>query len=181
MDRTILVLLGTLTGIASPVRSRAQDTVVATSPTILAFSGQAQRFLALQYRAFATEFMGCLLGEVRGDTVLIERIAPADVDPAQSTAARVMPQQTCEAAGWGSTLGLIHGHPTGERCWYFFPGTSVPTSDGYSFLLGSYSVDAIMCGDRVVWRPQSAATRDHAFGNAGGDANHSPDLGRSLT
>ncbi len=160
MDRTILVLLGTLTGLASPMRSTAQDTVVATSPTILAFSGQAQRFLALQYRAFATEFLGCLLGEVRGDTVLIERIAPADVDPAQSTATHVVPQQTCEAAGWGSTLGLIHSHPTGERCWYFFPGTSVPTSDGYSFLLGSYTVDAIMCGDRVVWVARNQPQRE---------------------
>lgn len=114
MDRTLLVLLGALTGIASPVRSRAQDSAIATRPTILAFSGQAQRFLALEYRAFATEFLGCLLGEVRSDTVLIERIAPADVDPAQSTATHVVPQQTCEAAGWGSTLGLIHSHPTGE-------------------------------------------------------------------
>jgi len=160
MDRTILVLLGTLTGIASPVRSRAQDSVVATSPTILALSGQAQRFLALQYRAFATEFMGCLLGEVRGDTVVIERIAPADVDPAQSTATRVVPQQTCEAAGWGSTVGVIHSHPSGERCWYFFPGTSVPTSDEYSFLLGSHCVDAIMCGDRVVWVARNQPQRE---------------------
>lgn len=143
MNRTTLVLLGVVTGIASPVPTRAQDTLV--------FSGQAQRFLALQYRASAPEFMGCMLGEVRGDTVVVERIAPADVDPAQSTATHVVPRDTCEAAGWGSALGFIHSHPTGDRCWYFFPGTAVPTSDGYSFLLGSYAVDAIMCGDRVVW------------------------------
>jgi len=162
MDRTILVVLGALTGIANPARSSAQASAITAHPMLLSFSGQAQRFLALQYRAFATEFMGCLLGEVRGDTVLVERIAPADVDPAQSTATHVVPQQTCEAAGWGSTLGLIHSHPTGEHCWYFFPGTSVPTSDEYSFLLGSYSVDAIMCGDRVVWvarnQPQQEIT-----------------------
>lgn len=159
MDRTILALLGTLTGIATPVRSMAQDTAI-TTPRILAVSAQAQRFLALEYRAFATEFLGCLLGEIRGDTVFVERIAPADVDPAQSTATHVVPQQTCEAAGWGATLGLIHSHPTGERCWYFFPGTSVPTSDGYSFLRGSYAVDAIMCGDHVVWIGRNQPQRE---------------------
>ena len=163
MDRTLVVLLAALTGIASPVRTRAQDSAITTRPTILAFSPQAQRFLALEYRAFATEFLGCLLGEVRGDTVLVERIAPADVDPAQSTATHVVPRQTCEAAGWGSTLGLIHSHPTGERCWYFFPGTSLRTSDVYSFLLGSHSVDAIMCGDRVVWVARNQSQQEIAL------------------
>jgi hypothetical protein len=46
---------------------------------------------------------------------------------------------------------MIHSHPTGERCWYFFPGTEVGSSDAQSFARQPYSVDAIMCGDRVVW------------------------------
>ena len=46
---------------------------------------------------------------------------------------------------------MIHSHPTGERCWYFFPGTQVASSDGQSFLRQPYPVDAIMCGDNVVW------------------------------
>jgi len=117
----------------------------------LILSDQARRYLALQYRSFPTEFKGCMIGEVRGNAVLVSRIAPADVDPAQSTATAVLPKQTCEDAGWKETVGMIHSHPTGERCWYFFPGTQVPSSDAESFGRQPYPVDAIMCGDRVVW------------------------------
>lgn len=145
------MFLGGLAVMSNAATAGAQDVAVRDAPAVLILSSQAQRFLALQYRSLPTEFLGCMVGEVRGDTILIERVAPADVDPAQSTTTWVVPEQTCEAAGWTSTIGMIHSHPTGERCWYFFPGTAVPTSDGYSFLRGPYSVDAIMCGDRVVW------------------------------
>lgn len=117
----------------------------------LIFSDQARRYLALQYRGYPTEFMGCMIGELRGNAVLVNRIAPADVDPAQSTATTVLPKQTCEDAGWKGTVGMIHSHPSGERCWYYFPGTQVPSSDAESFGRQPYPVDAIMCGDRVVW------------------------------
>src|SRR5690242_1471805 len=90
----------------------------------LILSEQARRYLALQYRSYPTEFMGCMIGEVRGNAVLVSRIAPADVDPTQSTATTVIPKQTCEDAGWNGTVGMIHSHPTGERCWYYFPGRS---------------------------------------------------------
>jgi hypothetical protein len=40
---------------------------------------------------------------------------------------------------------------SGLRCWYFFPGTSVPTSDAETFARTSHPPDAIRCGDRVVW------------------------------
>jgi hypothetical protein len=89
----------------------------------LVLSGQAQRFLALQYRSFSTEFMGCLIGTASGGTVRVERIAPADVEPAQSAATHVVSKQSCEQAGWPGTVGMIHSHPGGERCWYYFPGT----------------------------------------------------------
>jgi hypothetical protein len=46
---------------------------------------------------------------------------------------------------------VIHTHPTGERCWYLFPSTSVASSDAASFASSPYPVDAIMCGDYVVW------------------------------
>jgi hypothetical protein len=62
-----------------------------------------------------------------------------------------VPRQTCEEAGWTGTVGTIHSHPSGERCWYFFPGTQVASSDAASFLRQRYPVDAIMCGDQVVW------------------------------
>src|SRR6266700_203310 len=99
----------------------------------LVLSDQARRFLSLQYKSFATEFMGCMIGEVRGQTVVVSRIAPADVEPAQSAATHVVPKESCESAGWTGTVGMIHSHPTGERCWYFFPGTQVASSDGVSF------------------------------------------------
>jgi len=117
----------------------------------LILSDQARRYLALQYRSYSTEFMGCMIGETRGSAVVVRRIAPADVEPTHSTATRVVPHQTCEDAGWSGTVGMIHSHPGGERCWYFFPGTQVASSDGQSFAGQPYPVDAIMCGDHVVW------------------------------
>jgi len=48
-------------------------------------------------------------------------------------------------------VGVIHSHPGGERCFYYFPGTQVAISDAASFGLQSYPVDAIMCGDSIVW------------------------------
>jgi uncharacterized cupin superfamily protein len=120
-------------------------------PEVLVLSNQARRVLALQYRPSPTELMGCMIGEIRGDTVTVERIAPADVDPSHSTATHVVPDRTCEQAGWAGTVGTIHTHPTAERCWYFFPGTQVVTSDGQSFMGNPYPVDAILCGNQVVW------------------------------
>src|SRR2546422_7424540 len=38
-----------------------------------------------------------------GNAVLVRRIAPADVEPAQSTATHVVPKQSCEDAGWMGT------------------------------------------------------------------------------
>jgi len=139
---------------ATPTATGARTPLPASAPsaaTAFALSDQARRFLALQYRSYLTEFMGCMIGAVRGDTVVVERIAPADVEPAQSTATWVVPKQTCEGAGWGAVVGMIHNHVAGQRCWYFFPGTSVPSSDAEVFARTRYPVDAIMCGNRVVW------------------------------
>jgi hypothetical protein len=117
----------------------------------LILSEQARRYLELQYRSYATEFMGCMIGTVARGAVLVQRIAPADVEPSRSTPTRVMPTQSCEAAGWSGTVGVVHSHPAGQNCWYLFPGTVVPTSDAASFQLQPYPVDAIMCGDHLVW------------------------------
>src|SRR5213082_1554532 len=117
----------------------------------LIVSDQARRYLLLQYRAYPTEIMGCMIGEIHGNAVIVRRIAPADVEPGHSTETTVVPKQTCEDAGWAGTVGVIHSHPQGERCWYFFPGTQVATSDAQSFGRQPYPVDGIMCGDRVVW------------------------------
>ncbi len=125
----------------------------------LVLSDQARRYLTLQYRSYPTEFMGCMLGEFRGHSVVVWRIAPADVEPAQSARTHVVPKQSCEEAGWSGTVGMIHSHPDGQNCWYAFPGTSVLTSDGQSFVHQPYPVDAIMCGDRVVWISRDMAER----------------------
>ena len=117
----------------------------------LILSDQARRYLSLQYRSYPTEFLGCLIGEIHGNAVIVRRIAPADVEPGHSTATGVVPEQTCEDAGWAGTVGMIHSHPDGQRCWYYFPGTRVPSSDAHSFARQAYPVDAIMCGNRVAW------------------------------
>lgn len=129
----------------------AAETPASRTATVFALSEQARRFLVLQYQSFRTEFLGCMIGAMHGDTAVVERIAPADVEPAQSTATWVVPTQTCEGAGWRTVLGTIHSHIGGLRCWYFFPGTRVPSSDAETFARTPYAVDAIMCGDRVVW------------------------------
>lgn len=134
----------------------------------LVLSDQARRFLVLQYRSYATEFMGCLIGDLHGSTVVVRRIAPADVEPTHSTATRVVPTQSCEDAGWSATVGMIHSHPDAERCWYFFPTTQVLSSDGQSFVQQPYPVDAIMCGDHVVWI--SRDMRERQLGPLTGDA-----------
>ena len=136
-------------------------------PLALLLSDQARRFLALQYRSFPTEFMGCMIGEVHDSVAHIERIAPADVEPSHSTASWVVPKQTCESAGWTGTVGMIHSHPDGVRCWYFFPGTQVLSSDGQSFLRSPYALDAIMCGDRVVWIARDLVQRQVALAETG--------------
>jgi hypothetical protein len=136
---------------ATIVSAAVQELPAATPARVLTLSDQARRFLALQSASTGVEFLGCMIGEIRGGAVWVDRIAPADVAPSQATATWVVPTRTCEQAGWGGTVGMIHSHPTGDRCWYYFPGTQVPTSDGHSFLHGPYPVDAILCGARVVW------------------------------
>jgi len=142
-------------GLAALVALRPPDTGhLAGTPhpaVSVLLSAQARRYLTLQWRSYSTEFMGCMIGEVSGRTVVVRRIAPADVDPAQSTQTHVLPRATCEATGWNGTVGIIHSHPSGERCFYYFPGTQVASSDAQSFARQVYAVDAIMCGDSVVW------------------------------
>jgi hypothetical protein len=134
----------------------------------LILSDQARRYLSLQYRSYPTEFMGCMIGEIHGNAVIVRRIAPADVEPGHSTATRVVPEQTCEDAGWAGTVGMIHSHPDGQRCWYYFPGTRVASSDAHSFARQAYPVDAIMCGNRVVWLSRDMVQQQVPLSDPGG-------------
>src|SRR5438552_18174278 len=78
-------------------------------------------------------------------------------------------------AGWTGTVGMIHSHPTAERCWYYFPGTQVPTSDAQSFIRTPYAVDAIMCGAKVVWIGPDMVQREFALvGSEGGGPGLEP-------
>src|SRR2546426_5253486 len=131
---------------------------VSMTARALVVSDQARRYLTLAYGS-PTEFMGCMIGQVHGPVVFVQRIAPADVDPAHSTQTHVLPRQTCEEAGWVGTVGMIHSHPGGGRCFYYFPGTQVATSDAESFARQPYPVDAIMCGDSIVWIGRDRAER----------------------
>jgi hypothetical protein len=155
----LLVLLALQPEPARPGEAGARAGSTVDPARVLILSEQARRYLTLQYRSFATEFIGCMLGEVRGRSVIVRRIAPADVDPSASAPTHVVPKETCEGAGWTGTVGMIHSHPGGERCWYYFPSTAVATSDGQSFLRQPYPVDAIMCGDRVVWISRDLSER----------------------
>ncbi len=146
-----LALLIALEAASPRLASLTEARTTAHAGEVLVLSDQARRFLLLQYQAYPTEFMGCMVGEVEGNAVLVQRIAPADVDPAASKATHVVPKTTCETAGWPHTVGVIHSHPGAQKCWYYFPGTEVATSDQQSFLQQPYPVDAIMCGTAVVW------------------------------
>ena len=130
---------------------------VSLTARALVVSDQARRYLRLAYGSYPTEFLGCMIGQVVGPVVFVQRIAPADVDSGHSTRTEVRPRQTCEEAGWPGTVGMIHSHPGGVRCFYYFPGTVVASSDAASFARQPYAVDAIMCGDSIVW-----IARDHA-------------------
>jgi len=138
---------------APPIRASSGRAAAAASIPVhaLVLSEQARRYLELQYRSYPTEFMGCMIGTIERGAVVVQRIAPADVEPSRSTRTRVLPTQSCEAAGWSGTVGVVHSHPDGQNCWYHFPGTFVGTSDAASFGMQPYAVDAIMCGDHVVW------------------------------
>src|SRR5438045_5802295 len=127
-----------------PARFSAVAATRVSHARALVLSEQARRYLVLQFRSFPTEFMGCMIGEMHGNAVIVHRIAPADVDPKQSTATRVVPNQTCEDAGWTGTVGVIHSHPSGERSCYFFPRTQRATWDAQSVGGQPYAVDGIM-------------------------------------
>ena len=145
----LMVLLALQPEPAGPIEAASNR--VGSHARALILSEQARRYLSLQYRSYHTEFMGCMIGEIHGNAVIVRRIAPADVEPGHSTPTRVVPEQTCEDAGWAGTVGMIHSHPDGQRCWYYFPGTRVASSDAHSLARQAYPVDAIMCGNRVVW------------------------------
>src|SRR5947207_6559513 len=73
---------------AQPIEPAGAGTGGAARTLVL--SDQARRYLALQYRADPTEFLGCMIGEPRGRSGVVWRSAPAGLGPAHSTPTRVV-------------------------------------------------------------------------------------------
>src|SRR5947207_2733308 len=87
--RAVVATAGLITLLAlqpEPARFSAVAATRVSHARALVLSEQARRYLVLQFRSFPTEFMGCMIGEMHGNAVIVHRIAPADVDPKQSTA-----------------------------------------------------------------------------------------------
>src|SRR5207249_11230110 len=55
----------------------------------LVLSSQARGYLALKYRSYPTEVMGCMIGEVGGSAGLVRWFAPVDVAAVQGAARHV--------------------------------------------------------------------------------------------
>jgi len=107
--------------------------------------GPAARAALAAFAASPTERLGCLLGSVDGATVRVDSVSATDDSAA--TATRVVARAPCPP----EAVGRVHSHPGAERCWYWFPGTQVETSDAVSFRRGGYPVDAIVCGPTLVY------------------------------
>src|SRR2546425_6073009 len=72
--RVVAAGLAGLAALPAPRAAGQAPTLLAAAqpgeaPRMLILSDQARRFLAL-YRAFPTEFMGCMIGEVRGRAIV---------------------------------------------------------------------------------------------------------------
>ena len=149
----------------------APDTVPVGIVRVVAFAPRVLRFLALQFYHYSDEFGACLLGEQRGDTLVVTRADPADVDPTDLTPTTVTWWRPCSQSAPGS-VGMIHSHLQGAACYFKLPprppgririqlgGDSLWTQDAvYFFERPALSVTAIMCGDQILWMGRDSVTR----------------------
>lgn len=98
------------------------------------------------------EQIGCLLGTVVGDSLNVEEVRPLAVQEWPSEFGEIRHTTTVARAECPhGSLGRVHNHPGGQRCWYQFPGTMVPTSDGVVASRTPFTIDAIVCGHKLVW------------------------------
>src|SRR5213082_525524 len=89
--RAVVATAGLITLLAlqpEPARFSAVAATRVSHVRALVLSEQARRYLVMQFRSSPPEFMGCMIGEMHGNAVIVHRIAPADVDPKQSTETR---------------------------------------------------------------------------------------------
>src|SRR5919109_1042015 len=122
-------MTSTITAVLFSLVSGSADAVVPR----LELAPVARAVLAA-FAASPTERLGCLLGSVDGATVRVKSVA--ETDDSAATATRVVARTPCPPGA----LGRVHSHPGAERCWYWFPGTQVETSDAVSFRRGGHVV-----------------------------------------
>ena len=143
MMRPTLLLLCLL---AAPLG--AQTPAPPDSVAAVQLGPKAIRFLRLQYAAYGNrEYAACLIGAIRGDTVQVVLVAPADVSVSDSVSVQVASR--CHA-NWPSVVGVAHNHPGGLACSHNLNGTRVHTSDWYAFQRELVAVSLIVCGDTVA-------------------------------
>lgn len=170
----LLVLLLPQRDVAlEPHRSAPSDSTPPPVVRIAYFAPRVQRFLALQFYHYTDEFAACLIGEQRGDTLVVARVDPADLDPTDLTPTTVNWRRPCSDSAPGS-VGTIHSHPQGAACYFKLPterprkgririqlgGDSIWTQDAvYLFERIALSITAIMCGDSIVWMGRDSVAR----------------------
>jgi hypothetical protein len=138
---------------------------------VVVFAPRVQRFLALQFYHYSDEFGACLVGDRRGDTLVVTRADPADLDPTDLTPTTVNWWRPCHQSAPGS-VGMIHSHPQGAACYFRLPplpsgrtrlqfgGDSLWTQDAvYFFQRPALSITGIMCGDRIAWMGRDSVTQ----------------------
>jgi len=127
-------------GSSAPCRSAGSDGVLALQPesagssirrgrgagwsdaradrTQLICPTRRAAILALQYRSYPTEFMGCMIGETRAAPSWYGASRRPTSSPSiHSHAGR--PSPDVRGRRGSGTVGMIHSHPGGERCWYY--------------------------------------------------------------
>src|SRR5437870_13068508 len=68
--RAAVSVVGVIAALALQPEPGRPVGVTSMRARVLLLSAQARRYLFLQYRSYATEFMGCLIGTIRGDAVV---------------------------------------------------------------------------------------------------------------
>jgi hypothetical protein len=124
------------------------------------FSEQAIAMLAAEYAARPhQEFLGCMLGWVRGDTVLVQRVVLAKGQTGDSNSVSLPFDRGC-TNDFDNVIGHIHSHTKaelvkGDQCSYYHlvDGHQRWLQDLTNFRYGphGYVADAIYCGDRITW------------------------------
>lgn len=105
------------------------------------------RSIAYLQQADTLERAACLYGITLGQQYIVTRSTPATSVSQLTTKTRIV--AWCDTAT--HPIGMMHTHPQGQNCFYYFPTTQVLSSDGMSAVMQPYALDAILCRDTVVW------------------------------